>query len=221
MQYLVDLLHRHRVAIAPEVIQRQTGSNPYGNNTFGLTGKVAMVFNAIYFLPSYRQGEGLQQMEWDVAPIPKGARGRTTTNPTAGVTMWSGSKAPDAAWAFMRYLVSEEASRTYVDMALDGLPVHKGAADLVLEDSPPAPLQADLHRRLQVRPPGLHHPLRAARQERVQHRRPPPVPGRRAGATGRAGGHAQDPGPPWTRRSRPTRRSSRSRSESGGPAEGR
>jgi multiple sugar transport system substrate-binding protein len=137
MQYLVDLLHRHRVAIAPEVVQRQTGSNPYGNNTFGLTGKVAMVFNAIYFLPSYRQAEGLQQMEWDVAAIPKGPRGRTTTNPTAGVTMWSGSKAPDAAWAFMRYLVSEEASRTYVDMALDGLPVHKGAADLVLKDSRP------------------------------------------------------------------------------------
>ena len=166
MQYLIDLLHRHRVAIAPEVIQRQTGSNPYGTNTFGLTGKVAMVFNAIYFLPSYRQAEGLQQMEWDIAARPQGARGaRTTTNPTAGVTMWSGSKAPDAAWAFMRYLVSEEASRTYVDMALDGLPVHKGAADLVLKDARPPRSQADLHRRLQVRPPGLHHALRAARQD--------------------------------------------------------
>ncbi|MDQ3703366.1 MAG: sugar ABC transporter substrate-binding protein [Chloroflexota bacterium] len=137
MQYLVDLLHRHRVAVAPEVIQRQTGSNPYTTNTFGLTGKVAMVFNAIYFLPTYRQAEGLQQMEWDIAPIPKGPQGRTTTNPTAGVTMWSGSKSPDAAWAFMRYLVSEEASKTYVDMAVDGLPVHKGAADLVLRDARP------------------------------------------------------------------------------------
>jgi len=138
MQYLVDLLHRHRVAISPEVILKQTGANsPYGTNTFGLTGKVGMVFNAIYFLPTYRQAEGLQQMEWDIAPIPKGARGRTTTNPTAGVTMWSGSKSPDAAWAFMRYLVSEEASKIYVDMQIDGLPVHKGAADLVLKDSRP------------------------------------------------------------------------------------
>ncbi len=137
MQYLVDLLHRHKVAAAPEVIQKQTGSNPYGNNTFGLTGKVAMVFNAIYYLPTYRQSEGLQQMEWDIAPIPKGPKGRTTTNPTAGVTMWSGSKAPDAAWAFMRYLISEEASKTYVEMQIDGLPVHKGAADLVLKDTRP------------------------------------------------------------------------------------
>jgi multiple sugar transport system substrate-binding protein len=137
MQYLVDLLHRHRVAVAPEVIQKQTGSNPYGNNTFGLTGKVAMVFNAIYYLPTYRQSEGLQQMEWEVAPIPKGPKGRTTTNPTAGLTMWSGSKSPDATWGFMRYLISEEASKTYVEMQIDGLPVHKGAADLVLKDSRP------------------------------------------------------------------------------------
>src|SRR6185436_13795524 len=79
----------------------------------------------------------LQQMEWDIAPIPKGPKGRITTNPTAGVTMWAGSKAPDVAWSFMRYLVSEEASKIYVDMAIDGLPVHKGAADLVLKDSRP------------------------------------------------------------------------------------
>lgn len=138
MQYLVDLLHRHRVAVAPEVIQKQTGANsPYGTNTFGQTGKVAMVFNAVYFLPTYRQSEGLQQMEWDIAPIPKGPKGRTTTNPTAGVTMWSETKSPDATWAFMRYLVSEEASKTYVDMQIDGLPVHKGAAEVLLRDSRP------------------------------------------------------------------------------------
>jgi multiple sugar transport system substrate-binding protein len=137
MQYLIDLLHRHRVGIAPEVIMRQTGSNPYGTNIFGLTGKIGMVFNAIYYLPVYRQAEGLQQLEWDIAPIPKGPKTRITTNPTAGVTMWSGTKSPDATWAFMRYLLSEEASKTYVDMALDGLPVHKGAADLVLKDPRP------------------------------------------------------------------------------------
>ncbi|HXI18443.1 MAG TPA: hypothetical protein VNM48_18930, partial [Chloroflexota bacterium] len=64
----MDLLHRHRVAISPEVIQKQTGAaSPYSTNTFGLTGKIGMVFNAIYFLPTYRQAEGLQQMEWDIA----------------------------------------------------------------------------------------------------------------------------------------------------------
>jgi multiple sugar transport system substrate-binding protein len=137
MQYLIDLLHVRRVAMAPEVIQQQTGSNPYSTNIFGVTGKVGMVFNAIYFLPTYRQSEGLQQAEWDIAPIPKGPKGRTTTNPTSGLAMWKGSKSPEAAWSFMRYLVSEEASRTYVQMSLDGLPVHRAAADLVLKDTSP------------------------------------------------------------------------------------
>ena len=51
--------------------------------------------------------------------------------------MWQGSKSPDLAWGFMRYLVSEEASRTYVDLGMDGMPVHKAAADLVLKDARP------------------------------------------------------------------------------------
>ena len=84
MQYLIDLLHRHRVAIAPEVIMRQTGSNPYGTNIFGITGKVAMVFNAIYYLPTYRQSEGLQQKEWDIAPVPKGRKGGSPPTPPPG-----------------------------------------------------------------------------------------------------------------------------------------
>jgi len=137
MQYLIDLLHRQRVAMAPEVVQQQTGSNPYGTNIFGITGKVGMVFNAIYFLPTYRQAEGLQQMEWDIAPVPKGPKARITTNPTSGLALWQGSKSPELAWAFMRYLVSEEASRTYVEMSIDGLPVYKAAADLVMKDTRP------------------------------------------------------------------------------------
>jgi multiple sugar transport system substrate-binding protein len=131
-QYLVDLLHRWKVAPTPaELTERRLGTNAFG------TGKVGMVWNAIYFLPNYRRSDGLSQMEWDIAPIPKGKRGRTTTNPTSGLTMWKGSKNPEASWAFMRYLVSEEASKTYVTDGIDGMPVHRGAADLVLKDSQP------------------------------------------------------------------------------------
>jgi ABC-type glycerol-3-phosphate transport system substrate-binding protein len=73
----------------------------------------------------------------DIAPVPKGKKGRTTTNPTSGLAMWKGSKSPDATWAFMRFLISEEASKGYVEGAMDGLPVHKGAADLVIKDTRP------------------------------------------------------------------------------------
>jgi multiple sugar transport system substrate-binding protein len=132
VQYWLDLMWRWKVApTVTEIEERKLGTNAFG------TGKVGMVWNAIYFLPSYRSSEGLANVEWDIAPIPKGKKGRITTNPTSGLVMWKGTKAPDAAWAFMRYLVSEEASKSYATGNVDGMPVHKAAAELILKDSRP------------------------------------------------------------------------------------
>ncbi|HET7769074.1 MAG TPA: sugar ABC transporter substrate-binding protein [Chloroflexota bacterium] len=134
LQYLVDLIHRHRVAIPPSEIT----THRLGTNAFGITGKIGMVFNAIYFLPTYRQAsDGLNGQDWDIAPIPKGKAGRTTTNPTAGVGLWKGSKSPEAAWTFMRWANSKETAELWVQENMDGMPVHKGAADLLLKDSRP------------------------------------------------------------------------------------
>ena len=134
LQYLVDLIHRQRVAMPPaEMTQFKLGTN-----AFGITGKIGMVWNAVYFLPTYRQAsDGLNSQEWDIAPIPKGKGGRTTTNPTAGLGMWKGSKSPEAAWAFMRYATSKENMELWVTENMDGMPVHKGAADQLLKDSRP------------------------------------------------------------------------------------
>jgi multiple sugar transport system substrate-binding protein len=132
LQYYIDLIHRHRIAPTSDDLS----NHKLGTNAFG-TGQVGMVWNAIYTLPTYRNSDALQQMEWDVAPIPKGKKGRTTTNPTSGLAMWKGSKNPDTAYAFMRHLISEESSRSYVAGAVDGLPVHRAAAEDVLKDSRP------------------------------------------------------------------------------------
>jgi len=132
LQYLIDLIHRHRVAPTSD----ELSNHKLGTNAFG-TGQVGMAWNAIYFLPTYRNSDALQQMEWDVAPIPKGKKGRATTNPTSGLGLWKGSKSPDAAYAFMKFLISEEASKAYVAEGVDGLPVHKAAADQVLKDGGP------------------------------------------------------------------------------------
>jgi multiple sugar transport system substrate-binding protein len=130
MQYVVDLMHRWKVApTAKELADRNLGTNG-----FGLTGKIGMVFNAIYFLPTYRK---VDLFEWDVAPIPKGKKGRATTNPTSGLAMWKGTRNPDATWAFMRHLISEESERTYVTEGINGMPVNKAAAQLILQDSRP------------------------------------------------------------------------------------
>ena len=134
LQYLVDLIHRHRVAVPPAEIT----AHRLGTNAFGITGKIGMVFNAVYFLPTYRQAsDGLNGQDWDIAPIPKGKAGRTTTNPTAGVGLWKGSKSPEAAWTFMRWANSKETAELWVAENMDGMPVHKGAADQLLKDSRP------------------------------------------------------------------------------------
>lgn len=52
LQYLVDLIHRHRVAVPPSEIT----THKLGTNAFGITGKIGMVWNAVYFLPTYRNG---------------------------------------------------------------------------------------------------------------------------------------------------------------------
>jgi multiple sugar transport system substrate-binding protein len=129
MQFVVDLMHRYKVApTAKELADRSLGSNAFG------TGKVGMVSNAIYYLPTYRQSE---VADWDIAPVPKGKKGRWTANPTSGLVMWSGSKAPDTAWAYMRHLISEPSARTYITDGMNGMPVNKAAAQLILQDSRP------------------------------------------------------------------------------------
>lgn len=47
-------------------------------------------------------------LEWDVAPIPKGKTKRSTRATTDGWAIYKGSKTPDAAWDFMRWLQGDE-----------------------------------------------------------------------------------------------------------------
>jgi multiple sugar transport system substrate-binding protein len=129
MQFVVDLMHRYKVApTAKELADRNLGSNAFG------TGKVAMVSNAIYYLPTYRQSD---VPDWEIAPVPKGKKGRWTANPTSGLVMWSGTKVPDVTWAYMRHLISEPSARTYITEGMNGMPVNRAAAQLILQDPRP------------------------------------------------------------------------------------
>ncbi len=130
-QFLMDLIHRWKVAPpAADVKQFSLGTNAFG------TGKVGMVFNAPFRLPDYRKAE---LFEWDIAPLPKGPKDQWRTLSTTGLAMWNGTRYKDATWAFMRFLIGEEASKAYVTERMDyGIPAHKGAAPLFSQD-PRAP----------------------------------------------------------------------------------
>src|SRR5207248_7421097 len=86
LQYLMDLMHRYKVApTLAELKQRN-----FGTNAFGMSGKVGMVFNAIYAVPNYWK---VDLFEWDIAPIPKGPKARLTPMVTDGLAMWKGTSA--------------------------------------------------------------------------------------------------------------------------------
>lgn len=127
LRYVMDLIHRWKVAPnTADVKQFGLGTNAFSS------GKVGMVFNAAFRLPDYRKAD---LFEWDIAPLPKGPKDQWRTLSTAGLAMWSGTKSKDATWAFIRYLIGEESSKTYVTERMDyGVPAHKAAAPLFNQD---------------------------------------------------------------------------------------
>lgn len=47
-------------------------------------------------------------VDWDVAPLPKGKAKRSTRATTDGWAIWQGSKNPDTAWEYMKYLQGDD-----------------------------------------------------------------------------------------------------------------
>ena len=48
------------------------------------------------------------EIDWDIAPLPRGPVGRFTVATNDGWSIWKGSKAPDATWELLKFLQSDE-----------------------------------------------------------------------------------------------------------------
>jgi multiple sugar transport system substrate-binding protein len=48
------------------------------------------------------------EVDWDIAPLPKGPAGRFTLATSDGWSIWNGTQNKDAAWEFLKYLQSDE-----------------------------------------------------------------------------------------------------------------
>jgi ABC-type glycerol-3-phosphate transport system substrate-binding protein len=48
--------------------------------------------------------------DWEMAPYPTGKTGAFTREPNNIVTSWIGTKQPEAAWTFMKFMGSKEAT---------------------------------------------------------------------------------------------------------------
>ena len=101
MTWLQEAVQRHRVCPNPQE-QSDTQLSDFRN------GRLAMAFGARGALGNYRAIEGFS---FDAAPIPKGPRGRFAQLGVGHTSIWSGSKAPDAAFSALAFICSAEGQR--------------------------------------------------------------------------------------------------------------
>jgi multiple sugar transport system substrate-binding protein len=65
------------------------------------TGKIGMAISGSYQVPGYQK---ITAFQWDIAPKPKGPKGRASILYGSGWGISSKSKSPDQAWQFTKYM---------------------------------------------------------------------------------------------------------------------
>ena len=112
LQFLQDLIWKEKVMPEPALFA-ETG------DAFE-QGKAAMEANGSWLVPTHLAA-GIQL---GIAPLPKGPAGQATSiNPT-GAVVFKGSKNPDAAWEFVKYLASPPAQTKLMELKAS-LPANK------------------------------------------------------------------------------------------------
>jgi len=104
MEWVVDLTCRHQVQ-PPWDELRQTNAP-----TLFQQGKLAMMLSATPSVPVFRQRA--TSVNWDVIPYPK----RATRISSGGLTTYcvpTGTKLPDHGWAFLNFMLSDDAQKVY------------------------------------------------------------------------------------------------------------
>src|SRR5512142_1352760 len=95
----------------------------YGGDPFA-AGAAAMTTIGHWAAPGYAE----TKFKWDVAPMPKGTAGAATSVNSAGFVVGKASKNPDAAFEFLKYVVSEPAQKRLAQLGF-ACPVLKSVAE--------------------------------------------------------------------------------------------
>jgi multiple sugar transport system substrate-binding protein len=112
IQVLQDLIYKEKVMPEPPLFA-ETG------DAFEL-GKAAMAANGSWLVPTFEAAK----LNFGIAPLPKGPAGQATSiNPT-GAVVYAGTKSPDAAWEFVKYLASPAAQTKLMELKAS-LPANK------------------------------------------------------------------------------------------------
>ena len=103
IEAMASLVTRHRVAPPP--------GTDFGGDAFQL-GKVGMMFSIRNSTVAIRKNVGTN-FDWDVELRPAFPKKRVTGMGTAGVTVTTQTKNPDAAWQLAKYTISPPAQKLY------------------------------------------------------------------------------------------------------------
>jgi multiple sugar transport system substrate-binding protein len=108
-------------------------ASEYGDDPF-LAGVAAMTTIGHWAVPGYSE----VSFKWDVAPMPKGPAGQATSVNSAGFVIGKASKNPDAAFEFLKYVLSEPAQTRLAELGF-ACPVLESVAqsDAFLKQSTP------------------------------------------------------------------------------------
>jgi multiple sugar transport system substrate-binding protein len=83
----------------------------YGGDPF-LAGVAAMTTIGHWAVPGYAEAK----FKWDVAPMPKGPAGQATSVNSAGFVVGKASQHPDAAFEFLKYVLSKDAQTRLAEL---------------------------------------------------------------------------------------------------------
>ena len=105
LQFLADLTVVDRVTPPYEQLQQAV------QRTLFREGKLAMMLDNHSFVPTAAQ---TPELEWDVAPLPRGQR-RANLTAGAGYAISSSSAHKEAAWTFLKFLVGTEGQALFAE----------------------------------------------------------------------------------------------------------
>lgn len=108
--FLHELTRRDRVMPTEVNRPRATGIGLFESGRLAMNGPTGS-----FYIPTYRTYEGV---DWDIAAVPAGPGGRGTMVSPQGIGVTTGSRHPEQAYRFLRFLCGEEGQAILGDCGL-------------------------------------------------------------------------------------------------------
>ncbi|HZP83480.1 MAG TPA: sugar ABC transporter substrate-binding protein [Chthonomonadaceae bacterium] len=103
-QFHYDQIHKYHVCPRASELPNMNWEAMF------LTGKVSMFFTGSWWLVQCRQAKNI---DWDIAPLPRGPVTRATRSTTEGLTISAASRHKAEAWEWIRFVLSDEGQAVF------------------------------------------------------------------------------------------------------------